>query len=81
MAADLILDVAGDYRAARLAPYLDRLTRRFGTRGAQGEVAQWLPQRLKQAIASRLLATTWFARHVVIDRWFLHASQSTMIGR
>jgi hypothetical protein len=32
-------------------------------------------RKIRQNIAARLMATGWFARHVVIDRWFLHAGQ------
>jgi flavin-dependent dehydrogenase len=81
MAAELIVDVAGDYRPARLAPYLDCLTQRFGSKSAQQDIGEWLPTSLKQSLAARLLATTWFARHVVIDRWFLHAGQSALVAR
>jgi len=29
-------------------------------------------------VARRLLATHWFTRHVVINRWFLHANQPAL---
>jgi flavin-dependent dehydrogenase len=79
MAAKVVLEAAGDYRSARLAPYVDRLTTRFGERGAQQDAAPWLPPRLRQSLAAKLLATGWFARHVVIDRWFLHAEQRAVV--
>ena len=37
-------------------------------------------QALRQSLAARLLATQWFARHVVIDRWFLHAQQPALVA-
>jgi menaquinone-9 beta-reductase len=79
MAAEVVLRAAGDYRAARLAPYVARLAARFGARGAPQETASWLPPALRQSLAARLLSTGWFARHVVIDRWFLHADQRAMV--
>jgi geranylgeranyl reductase family protein len=79
MAAEVVLEAAGDYQALCLAPYVDRLTERFGGKGAQQDVAPWLPQPLRQSLAAKLLATGWFARHVVIDRWFLHAQQSAVV--
>jgi geranylgeranyl reductase family protein len=79
MAAEVILAAAGDYRAARLAPYVERLTRRFGDKDVQHEAAPWLSPGLRQSLAAKLLATGWFARHVVIDRWFLHTQQRAVV--
>jgi flavin-dependent dehydrogenase len=79
MAAEVVLEAAGDYRPARLAPYADRLTKRFGAKGAQQDAAPWLPRRLRESLAAKLLATGWFARHVVIDRWFLHTEQRAVM--
>ena len=56
-----------------------RLTQRFGSKTAQHDAAPWLPQGLRQSLAAKLLATGWFARHVVIDRWFLHAQQQAVV--
>ena len=71
MAAEIILTAAGDYRTANLAPYGERIRQRFGT-PRNGSVTDHLPAGWLQALAARLLATKWFARHVVLDRWFLH---------
>jgi len=79
MAAQIALDAAGEYPRAKLAPYADRLTQRFGRRISGREAAAWLPRGLKQSLAARLLATTWFARNVVINRWFLHSGQPAML--
>ena len=73
MAAGIIRDVAGDCSGDKLAPYADRLAQRFGRRIPDQEAAAWLPQGLKRSLAATLLATTWFARNVVINRWFLHS--------
>lgn len=79
MAAEIVLDAAGEYPRAKLAPYAGRLTQRFGSRIPDQQAAAWLPQSLKQFLAARLLASTWFARNVVIDRWFLHSGQRAMV--
>ena len=79
MAARIVLDAAGEYPRAKLAPYADCLARRFGSRIPGREAAAWLPQGLKRSLAARLLATTWFARNVVINRWFLHSGQRPMV--
>ncbi len=64
----------GDPRA--LAAYERALLARFGVRGdgaAQGGVARW-----EAAVAGRLFASRWFARRVVVDRWFLNAGQAAL---
>ena len=77
LAADVILAARGNYRRAQLEPYVTQLTARFGKR-RQGETpaaSGRLLQRFKQTLAHWLLRREWFARHVVIDRWFLHRQQ------
>lgn len=75
MAAQVILEAAGNYRHRRLEPYASRLADRFGSRNPRQRSASWLPQKFRQNIAARLMATRSFARHVVIDRWFLRTGQ------
>jgi geranylgeranyl reductase family protein len=79
MAAETILAAQGDYRAVRLTPYATRLSARFGPR-AEGEVQAGTPGPFKQFLAGKLLATRWFARHVVLDRWFLHRQQAPLVS-
>ena len=79
MAADIIRSAAGRYSRARLSPYADRLVARFGARGGEPDAAGWLPANLRQSMAAKLLATAWFARNVVIDRWFLHTGQRALV--
>jgi geranylgeranyl reductase family protein len=81
MAAEVILEAGGDYRQSRLEPYVGRLMARFGKRDAGAPGSSWLPEKFKQKLAAKLLATRWFARHVVLDRWFLHAGQPAMLDR
>jgi len=61
----------------RLDCYKDSLTERFGKSGAQwmSSIAGMLPASLIGAAARRLLETSWFARNVVLDRWFLHSNE------
>ena len=73
MAASTILDANGCYRADRLMPYTTRLRARFGVSPLAQALSVAVPQRIACAIARRLLRNSWFARHVVLDRWFLHA--------
>lgn len=74
-AAQVIVDAAGNYRQHQLEPYVTHLAARFGERNPRPPNASWLPQALRQKLAKYLMASAWFARHVVIDRWFLHTGQ------
>jgi len=75
LAADVVVAAAGDYSRARLESYLQRIGVRFGPRGTGGGVADRLPAAARRAVGRMLLASSWFARHVVLDRWFLNAAQ------
>ncbi len=81
MAAEVILEAAGDYRQRKLEPYISRVTGRFGKRKPRQSSASWLPQEFRQKLAARLMATAWFARHIVIDRWFLHTGRRAVLTR
>jgi geranylgeranyl reductase family protein len=72
MAAANVLAVNRDYRRERLSQYETALQSRFGERGEAPALAM-LPARLRLGLARALMQTQWFARNVVIDRWFLHA--------
>jgi hypothetical protein len=70
MAADIILAANGDYRRDNLEPYAAGLAARFGS-GSELPSSE-LASALLRCIGARLLSSRWFARHVVLDRWFLH---------
>ena len=64
-------------RGATAEDALGRLYAR-APRGGAGTAARGRERRpgaLAAAAAGWLLATPWFARHVVLDRWFLHRQQ------
>ena len=71
-----ILAADGDYRLANLEPYAAGLATRFGSAGMEIPSSP-LSSRLLRFLGSRLLSSSWFARHVVLDRWFLHTRQET----
>lgn len=75
MAAAVILAAAGDYGRERLEPYRALLRSRFGERRSSRPPAGRPWSRLRQFLAGRLLASRWFVRRVVIERWFLHGGQ------
>jgi hypothetical protein len=54
--------------------YASAVLARFGPRAgrAQPGLTGRLPERWRGAVASRALASEWFARRFVIERWFLH---------
>jgi flavin-dependent dehydrogenase len=58
---------------AALAHYRGALEARFGPRRRRPGPTDFLPAPLARRLAGRLLATPWFARRVVVERWFLHA--------
>lgn len=78
LAADLIVEARRDYSVQKLNELQSRLTTRLGQRSAPP--AAWLPKSLVQFVAARLLATDWFTRRVLLDRWFLHRHQSPLTG-
>jgi flavin-dependent dehydrogenase len=74
IAADTVVNAAGNYRKENLQPYAAQLEARLGKRklrtGDAEDSALWdffMPKLGRVAIANR-----WFAKNVVIDRWFLH---------
>jgi len=75
IAADTILAANGDYRRERLMRYSSWLAVRFGSASASGAAC---PEFLRNFIAGKLLSNKWFTRHVLLDRWFLHASQEAL---
>jgi geranylgeranyl reductase family protein len=78
LAAAVITAAEGDYRAANLAAYAERLSARFGLRQAAPAALPWLPVAVKRFLAGRLLANSAFTRRVVLDRWFLHCTQPAL---
>ena len=77
IAAEVIGAAGGDYSARRLEPYRQRILQRYG-QPRSGGPAEWLPAGGLHFLAARLMASRWFARHVVLDRWFLHAREPAL---
>jgi len=73
LAARAIERAAGNYSRERLLPYGAALEQRFGPLSPPARRAALLPESWRLSAGRALLAVPWFARHVVIDRWFLHA--------
>jgi flavin-dependent dehydrogenase len=54
--------------------YVRSVLARFGPRSGRARPgpSDWVPPRWRGRVASRALASPWFARRVVVERWFLH---------
>jgi len=70
LAAQAILAGKGRTRRDDLEPYAPAIEARFGPRSARRFE---LPSRVAELIAGPLLSLGWFARHMILDRWFLQA--------
>jgi flavin-dependent dehydrogenase len=71
LAARTIQSARGKYHRADLEPYAQAMTTRFGRRKSSS-ITDLLPLAVKRPLAQLLLKSGWFARHVIVDRWFLH---------
>lgn len=71
-AAETIVAAAADYHRDRLDGYRERIDERLGHAGRRRGLRSILPQSFEYALGRRLVAVPWFARHVVLERWFLH---------
>ncbi len=73
------LRVAGRPLADALAAYATAIEARFGARQTDGRgLTDWLPEGWTRALAGWLFAQPWFARRVVVDRWFTHAHEAPL---
>jgi geranylgeranyl reductase family protein len=71
-AAETILEACGDYRRDRLDAYPQRIVEHFGPERPGRGLRRILPRSVEHALGRRLLTSPWFARRVVLERWFLH---------
>ncbi len=78
MAAGTILAARGRYDRDHLAPYQRALHARFRRPTWPRVLTAAVPPRLVRSAATWLLTQPWFARRVVLDRWFLHTSQPAL---
>jgi geranylgeranyl reductase family protein len=79
MAAEVIFAAKNNYSRQNLEPYRAKIHARFGKPRAAG-ATNFLPQAIAHPLAAKLLTTKWFTKHVVIDRWFLHAQVPALAG-
>jgi geranylgeranyl reductase family protein len=74
LAAKTIAEAEGNYSREQLERYRGMLISRFAKpqKNWATSIGRRLSPRLMSAAARLLLSSHWFARHVVLDRWFLH---------
>jgi 2-polyprenyl-6-methoxyphenol hydroxylase-like FAD-dependent oxidoreductase len=58
-----------------LASYAEAIVARFGARTAHPGAP---PPAWQASVAARLFGVGWFARRVVVERWFLNAGQPAL---
>jgi menaquinone-9 beta-reductase len=79
LAASAIADCKGQYTRDRLEVYCRRIQNRFNAGSRVGRWASRLvPRAMTERAAVRCLKSPWFVRHLVLDRWFLHAQEASL---
>jgi geranylgeranyl reductase family protein len=79
LAAKTIEAAQRNFSRANLSSYEHALRARFGERGGSPALS-FLPASLRLSLARALMRTQWFARNVIIDRWFLHRQQPALLS-
>lgn len=78
LAASTIVEANGRYTRERIEPYEQQLRERFGGRSVPRLLSRTILPGLAATVVPWLLATPWFVRNLVLDRWFLHAHQPAL---
>ena len=80
LAAQAVLAANGDYSRKKLCTYREQLSARLGKPGGDWSTAigRRIPAGWVASAARILLATGWFSRRIVLDRWFLHRHQGAL---
>ena len=76
LAARTLIDARGRFSAEALQEYGDALSRRFPARPDPSPVMATI----SASVGRGLLRSSWFTRHVVMDRWFLRTSHQGSPG-
>jgi flavin-dependent dehydrogenase len=78
IAAATIAGANGRYTRAQFARYEERLRARFSELLLTRMIARTIPSSLTASIATWLFDSPAFVRHVLLDRWFLHADEPAL---
>ena len=78
LAADTIIAARGDYRRSCLEQYEAHLAKRLGS-GGRESASPLRMSGLARFFGARFLESRWFARHIVLNRWFLHTDRQPLL--
>ena len=78
LAAATIIEAHGEYSMSRLASYEERLRSRFAQGSLSKVLSPLVALGLKTGLANKLFEVPAFVRHMVLDRWFLHAREPAL---
>ncbi len=80
LAAKVVAAAGGNYNRVRLESYRAVIASRFGKSQKDWamNIGRRLSPRLVGSLARLLLATRWFSRRVVLERWFLHLQEPAL---
>jgi flavin-dependent dehydrogenase len=78
MAAATIVKADGRYTRDRLGSYEAGFRRRVSTSPLERLLSRAVPGSMPAALARPFLGRPWLVRHVVLNRWFLHAQQPAL---
>ncbi len=78
MAAQAIIAAQASYSPERLELYRDLVVKRFGKTDGATCIGSHLPTGVIALLTRRLLASEWFTRGVVLNRWFLHREEAAV---
>ena len=73
LAASTLIEANGRYTRDRLEVYQQRCRARFDPGLLSRSLSRAVPPALAAKAATWLIDMPWFVRHVVLNRWFLHA--------
>jgi flavin-dependent dehydrogenase len=76
IAARTIAKAAGSHGHDELVAYEAQLRDHFGAAGAVSAAARFIESTVPRSVAVSLMQVPAFVRHVVLDRWFLHAADA-----
>lgn len=78
LAARTIVETPKEHMGALWATFQEQLVERFGAPGNRVALQRLIPGALRRRMASYLLGNKWFARRVLLERWFLHIQDAPL---
>ena len=78
LAAATAIEAKGQYSAANLQPYQDRLVGRFGPSAVSAVMERLVPEGWTRRLAPRLFRSSWFVRRILLNHWFLHTHTTAL---